>query len=89
MGVHLPLVSPFVQLVESFLHQALKLALFLSLLFAGLHRLGVIQRVIHRLCEDALSQVLNGAQVTISKIEVDIITGQFVATDAIIHTPDW
>jgi hypothetical protein len=33
--------------------------------------------------------LLNGARVTLSKIEVDVISGQFVATDALIHTPNW
>jgi len=55
--VHVPLVSPFVYLLESLLHQTLKLALFFSLLFAGLHRLGVIQRAIHRFAEVELSKV--------------------------------
>lgn len=32
--------------------------------------------------------MLNGARVTLSKIEVDVISGQFVATDALIHTPN-
>lgn len=54
---YIPLVSPIIYLVESFLHQTLKLALFLSLVFASLHRFGVLQRIIHRLAEDALSNV--------------------------------
>lgn len=57
MGAYIPLISPIINLIESFLHQTLKLALFFSLLFALLHRLGVLQRVIHRLVEDALSNV--------------------------------
>ena len=34
-------------------------------------------------------KVFNGAKVTMSNIEVDVITGQVVATDALIHTLDW
>jgi hypothetical protein len=57
MVAYIPLISPIINLIESFLHQTLKLALFLSLIFASLHRLGVLQRIIHRLAEDALSNV--------------------------------
>jgi len=55
--VHIPLVSPFIYLLESLLHQTFKLALFLSLLFAALHRLGFVQRAIHRFAEAELSKV--------------------------------
>jgi len=59
----------------------------LVLIFATLQRFGLIGSIIHRIAEEELSKLCNGAKVTITNLEVDILTGRIHATDVIVHTP--
>jgi len=85
--VSLPLLSPVLSLLDDLLHQALSFVLTISIVFALLHRAGILQRALHRLAERELSKITNGARITVFKIEWDFIAGKVKGTDLVIHSP--
>jgi hypothetical protein len=65
----------------------LNMMLFLTLLYAFCSYMGWIRRLVWFLIESKLSEVLNNAEVTVGSIEINIVEGRLIATNAVIHTP--
>jgi hypothetical protein len=65
----------------------LSMMLFLTLFYTICSYMGWIRRLIWFLIESKLSEVLNNAEVTVGSIEINIVEGRLIATNAVIHTP--
>ena len=71
-------------LMDSFV----RLSIIIILLFIFCHKIGFVTRCLHKFAECELKKICNGANVTIGRIEVDIIHGHATVWDLVIHSPN-
>jgi len=85
-----PIFSPL-RLLRSGLTSSLVVLLdalvCLSVLYALLHRAGILKRGIRKFAEFQLSKIANGAQFTLGDVEVDLLKGRAHITNLLAHTP--
>lgn len=64
-----------------------RLCIIIILLFIFCHKIGFVTRCIHKFVENELKKITNGTNVTIGKIQIDIIKGHATIYDLVIHSP--
>mmetsp|Transcript_18193 Transcript_18193/g.39385 ORF Transcript_18193/g.39385 Transcript_18193/m.39385 type:complete len:552 (-) Transcript_18193:134-1789(-) len=80
-------LRPLRSVLTSALATLLDLLVFSGVLYALLHRTGILKRLIRKFAEFQLSKIANGAQFTVGDIQVDILKGRAHLTDVVAHTP--
>jgi hypothetical protein len=74
-------------LLTYLLSTILNLMMFLTILYTFCSYMGWIRRLLWFLVESKLSEIFNGADVTVGSLDVNIVEGRMTATNAVLHTP--
>jgi len=83
-------VSPLtflLRIASALINTTLFLSLAISCVVATLHKLGILQKTMHKMAEKQLSKEFNNARVTLGYLEYDFFRCQVNMRDAVIHTP--
>jgi hypothetical protein len=84
--------TAFLETVTLFLANMVRKLLLFSLVFSFCHFMGWIHRILWFCIEWYLSCVANGAHITVGSFEYDLLRGQILGYDVVVHTPkreDW
>lgn len=84
------IVSPLTLLLRTasaLINIFLFLSLTISCVLATLHKLGILQKTMHKLAEKQFSKEVNNARVTLGYLEFDFFRCRVSMRDAVIHTP--
>jgi len=79
-------------ILQSVLTRTIHIFVCLILIYVILHRFGIVKRIVKHLVEREIGRQANGAQITISSIEFDLLkirtlSSSFTLKELIIHTP--
>jgi hypothetical protein len=87
IGMFVSLFSTCWSMLTSLFTSLIKMMLFLVLFFSFCSYMGWIRRFLWFWIETQLSEIWNGAEVTIGSLEVHLVQGTITAHNAVIHTP--
>lgn len=79
------IIQPFLSTLSLLL---LRITFILTAVVSFLHQSGALRRYVLKFAEDEISKNLNGALITLSDGQIDLLRGKVIAQDLIIHNKD-